>query len=180
MKKFVFISLIAMVLTACNTTKVAENSSASKETIKLTQDFGKVEVTYSGDNWEQIRATATAAVPINNDAGMEQAMNIATLRAARNIIEFIQQDLKNQRTVEVLTTSLAKDVAENDNKSMKNAADIATKIVEKMTQDSAGIVKGAYVVDRKFSSDTKMVTVTMQVDKRSVRTANQLRGTMGM
>ena len=49
-----------------------------------------------------------------------------------------------------------------------------------MTQDSNGIIKGAYVIDRKVSGDTKMVTVTMQVDKRSVRTANQLRSSMGM
>ena len=91
-----------------------------------------------------------------------------------------QQDLKNQRTVDIMTTSLAKEVADNDNKSKQKAADIATKIVEKMTQDSNGIIKGAYVIDRKVSGDTKMVTVTMQVDKRSVRTANQLRSSMGM
>ena len=178
MKKLVVV-LFAIALTACSTTKVAEDS-ASKEATKFTQDFGKVEVTYSNDTWELIRATATAAIPITDEAGLEQAMNIATLRASRNIIEFMQQDLKNQRTVDIMTTSLAKEVADNDNKSKQKAADIATKIVEKMTQDSNGIIKGAYVIDRKVSGDTKMVTVTMQVDKRSVRTANQLRSSMGM
>jgi hypothetical protein len=40
-------------------------------------------------------------------------------------------------------------------------------------------LKGVYVLERKVSSDTKYVVVTVQVDKRSMNAARQLRVAMG-
>ena len=80
MKKLLIVAL-AVMATACSTTKLAEDTSP--EAIKYTQDFGKVEVTYTENTWTEIKSTGTAAVPISDDAGLEQAMNIATMRAKR-------------------------------------------------------------------------------------------------
>ena len=180
MKKLLIIAL-AFMATACSTaTKVAETESASKDAIKYTQDFGKVEVTFTDDgNWTEIKATATASVPISDDAGLEQAMNVAAMRAKRNIVEFIHTDLQSKKSVETLTSSLAKEVADNDQKSKEKAANIATQIVEKISVQADGIIKGAYIKDRKISSDARTVVVVVQVDKRSVRAANSIRVSMG-
>ena len=181
MKKLILVSFMAVALSACSTfNKSADVDPVSKDAVKYTQDFGKVEITYNDQTWEELRSTATAAIPINDDAGLEQAMNIATMRAKRNIIEFIQSDLKNQKTVDVMTNSLAKEIADNDQKSKEKAANIATKVAEKMVEESNGIVRGAYIKDRKVSGDQRVVSVTVQVDKRSVRTSSQLRASMGM
>jgi transcriptional regulator len=175
MKKLLIVAL-AVMATACSTTKLTEDSSP--EAIKYTQDFGKVEVTYTENTWTEIKSTGTAAVPINDDAGLEQAMNIATMRAKRNIVEFMNTDLKSGKTVDTITDSLAKEVSEDDNKTKQKAATIATKVSEKIAVDANGILKGVYIADRKVSSDGKVVVVVMKVDKRSMNAAKQLRAAM--
>jgi hypothetical protein len=179
MKKILSIAVLALAVSGCSTTKLAEVDPVSKDAVKYTQDFGKVEVTFNDDTWTEIKSTATAAIPINDDAGLEQAMNIATMRAKRNIVEFMNTDLKNNKTVDVITNSLAKEVSDNDQKSKERAANIATKVTEKMVEESNGIVRGSYIKERKISSDTRVVSVTVQVDKKSIRAASQIRASMG-
>jgi hypothetical protein len=111
--------------------------------------------------------------------GLEQGMNVATMRAKRNIVEFINQDLKSTKTTDTMTKSLAKNVSDNDEQSKQRAANIATEITEKISVQADGILKGVYVIDRKVSSDKRVVSVTIQVDKRSMRAAQQLRLAMG-
>lgn len=179
MKKLLSITVLALALSACSSTKLADVDPVSRDAVKYTQDFGKVEVTFDNDTWKEIKSTGTAAIPINDDAGLEQAMNIATMRAKRNIVEFMTTELKNNKTVDVMTNSLAKEIADNDQKSKEKAANIATKVTEKMVEDSNGILRGSYVKERKVSSDTRVVSVTVVVDRRSMRAANQLRASMG-
>lgn len=179
MKKLFAVAVIALAVSACSTTKLTDVDPVSRDAVKYTQDFGKVEVTFNDETWTEIKSTATAAIPINDDAGLEQAMNIATMRAKRNIVEFMTTELKNNKTVDVMTNSLAKEVADNDQKSKEKAANIATKVTEKMVEDSNGILRGSYIKERKISSDTRVVSVVVVVDRRSVRAANQLRASMG-
>jgi hypothetical protein len=70
-------------------------------------------------------------------------------------------------------------VSEDDLKSKQQAANIASEITEKISVESNGILKGIYIVERKVSSDAKTVVVTVQVDKRSMNAARQLRVAMG-
>lgn len=179
MKKLLFVAILALTATACSTTKLNEEAAYSSEAQKFTQDFGKVEVTFNdkGD-WESIKSSATSAVPIDNDMGIEQGMNVATMRAKRNIVEFINLDLKSTKTTDTITKSLAKNVAENDEQNKQRAANIASEITEKISVQADGILRGTYVVDRKVSNDHRVVSVTIQVDKRSMRAAKTLRAAM--
>ena len=178
MKK-IAVALIAVALTACSTTKLTADAT-SPDAVKFTQDFGKVEVTFNDKGeWETLKSSATSSVPIDVDAGLEQGMNVATMRAKRNIVEFINQDLKSTKTTDSITKALAKNVSDNDENSKQRAANIATEITEKISVQADGILKGVYVTDRKISSDNKTVSVTVQVDKRSMYAAQQLRMAMG-
>jgi len=179
MKNFLTIAVLALALSACSTTKVVEDS-ITKDSVKYTQDFGKVEVTFTdkGD-WESLKSSATAAVPLDDPAALEQAMNLASMRAKRNIVEFMKTDLQSSKTADSITNAIAKDVAADDSKTRERAGNIATKIQERIAVQADGIIKGAYVVDRKISSDIKTVVVTIQVDKRSMKAAQQFRASMG-
>ena len=180
MKNLIIVSAIALALSACSTTKLTDIDPVSNDAVKYTQDFGKVEVTFNdkGD-WDSIKSSGTSSVPIDVDAGLEQGMNIATMRAKRNIVEFINTDLKSSKTTEAMTNSLAKNVASGDETSQERAANIATQVQEKISVQADGLLKGVYVIERKISSDKRTVVVTVQVDKRSMRAANQLRMAMG-
>lgn len=179
MKKIAFAALIALALSACSTTKLSDNDISS-DAVKYTQDFGKVEVTFTdkGD-WDSLKSTATSSVPIEVDMGLEQGMNVATMRAKRNIVEFLNQDLKSTKTTDTITKSLAKTISEDSDTSKQKAANLASEITEKIAVQADGILKGVYVVDRKVSPDGKTVAVTVQVDKRSMRAAAQIRQAMG-
>lgn len=179
MKKLLIV-VLAVLATACSTTKLSDADAVNSEAVKFTQDFGKVEVTFTDDgNWTEIRSTATSSVPISDEAGLEQGMNIATLRAKRNIVEFINTDLKSNKSMEAMTNSLAKEIASNDEKSKEKAANIATQVAEKISVQADGILRGVYVTERKVSSDGKTVSVKVQVDKRSIRAAKNIRMAMG-
>lgn len=173
-KRIFLVSVLAIAISACSTTKLAEDQTS--EGNKYARDFGKVEVTFNdkGD-WESIKSSATSFVPIENDAGVEQGMNVAAMRAKRNIIEFIQTDLKSSKTSDTITNALSADMKENDVNAKRKAADLTTKIQEKISVEANGIVRGAYILERKVSSDGKNVAVTIIVDKRSMKAATQIK-----
>ena len=100
MKKLI-LALAVLSLSACSSVKL--NTEVTDEAVKYTQDFGKVEVTFNdkGD-WTSLKSSATSAVPIDIDAGLEQGMNVATMRAKRNIVEFINTDLKSTKTTDTI------------------------------------------------------------------------------
>lgn len=176
MNKRIFItSLLALSLAACSTTKVADDD-LTKEGTKFVRDFGKVEITFNdkGD-WETIKSTATSFVPIENDAGLEQGMNVASMRAKRNIIEFINSDLKSKKTTETITKALAANMKEDGANAERKAADLTTQITENIAVEANGILRGAYLTERKITDDGKNVAVTVMVDKRSMRAAMSMR-----
>lgn len=178
MKKLILIAILVAAVSACSTTKHGsdDDSAFSSSAQQFTQDFGKVEVTFDDKgNWLVIKSSATSAVPINDDQGLEQGMNVAVMRAKRNIVEFIQSDLQSAKTTDTITKSLAKSIAQDDEMSKQKAANLAQEITEKIAVNANGILKGVYVVDRKVSPDHRMVSATVQVDKRSMKAAAQLR-----
>jgi hypothetical protein len=105
-------------------------------------------------------------------------MNLAAMRAKRNIVEFMNTDLRSSKTTETLTNALAKDVSLDDTKTKERAGNIATKIQEKISVQADGMLKGAYISDRKVSSDRSTVVVTLQIDKRSMLAAQRIRNAL--
>lgn len=180
MKKLILVTAVALALSACSTTKTVDLNDTSKDAVKYTQEFGKVEITFNDKGeWETLKSTGTSAIPLTDNAALEQAMNVATMRAKRNIVEFIQTDLNSSKSHEAITNALAKDVSADESKTRERAGNIATKIQEKIAVEANGIVKGVYIVDRKISSDKSMAVVTVEVSKKSMRAAQQVRNSFG-
>jgi uncharacterized protein YceK len=179
MKKVFIAVAIMAVLSGCSTTKTVDVDPVTKDAVKYTQEFGKVEVTFNDKGeWESLKSTATSAIPLSDNAALEQAMNVASMRAKRNIVEFVSSDVKSSKTTDAIVNALAKDVSSDDAKGKERAGKIASNITEKISVEANGIVRGAYILDRKVSDDKTMVVVTMQVDKRSMRAASQFNSSM--
>jgi len=180
MKKLILVTAVALALSACSTTKTVDLNDTSKDAVKYTQEFGKVEITFNDKGeWETLKSTGTSAIPLTDNSALEQAMNVATMRAKRNIVEFIQTDLNSSKSHEAITNALAKDVSADESKTRERAGNIATKIQEKIAVEANGIVKGVYIVDRKISGDKTMAVVTVEVSKKSMRAAQQVRNSFG-
>ena len=119
MKKLILVTAVALALSACSTTKTIDLNDTSKDAVKYTQEFGKVEITFNDKGeWETLKSTGTSAIPLTDNAALEQAMNVATMRAKRNIVEFIQTDLNSSKSHEAITNALAKDVSADESKTI--------------------------------------------------------------
>lgn len=156
MKKLI---ILALILTSCKSI-----NPISTNTIDFAETSGKIKVTIKGDEWQKIESSGMANLLMKDDNAIEQAMNVAVLRAKANLIEFLESEVKSSKSSEVITNSLIK---ESINKEI--ASDIASKVNERIYTESKGIIKGAYVSERKVSNDQKSVMVTIVVDKNIIK-----------
>lgn len=156
MKKLI---ILALILTSCKSI-----NPISTNTVDFAETSGKIKVTIKGDEWQKIESSGMANLLMKDDNAIEQAMNVAALRAKANLIEFLESEVKSSKSSEVITNSLIK---ESINKEI--ASDIASKVNEKIYTESKGIIKGAYVSERKVSNDQKSVMVTIVVDKNIIK-----------
>jgi len=170
MKLRAFALAATLILSACSTTSKL-SGEVTPEGVELAKDFGKVEVSYTtfGD-WKSITSTASSNIPIQHDAGLEQAFNIATMRAKRNIVEFVSTDIRSKKISDTFTESMVDHSVTKD-----HAAKLSNKITESIVEESNGIVRGAYISKRVISEDGKNVSVTMVVDKKSLESAATIR-----
>lgn len=177
MIKNILLSAMVVSLAACSTVKPKEEITA--DAVKYSRDFGKVEVTFTNrGEWESITSTASSFVPMAHDGALEQGMNVATMRAKRNIVEFMKSDLRSKKTTDTITKAMAKNSSEDDVDAKQKAEEIATEIVEKITVEGNGIVRGAYVTKREVTDDAKNVSVTVTITKESLQSANYLHKVM--
>ena len=145
-----------------------------------------------------------AAVSTNSAEGREQAVTIATLRARRNIAEFLSTDINSSRSLVVVSRTLqkanekgtaessAQPIALTDDemgeidKDIKNGTTqntrtddnsftVANTVRERITSSSAAILKGVAVVAQDASPDFKTVRVQVRGERRNIGVANTIR-----
>jgi PBP1b-binding outer membrane lipoprotein LpoB len=77
---------------------------------------GTMTITFSSDGkFLEITSKGTAPIAGNNAFSIEQAAQVAQLRAKRNIAEFISTQLNTQRSVKVLSTAVQKSLENTTN-----------------------------------------------------------------
>ena len=77
---------------------------------------GIMTITFSADGkFLEITSKGTAPIAGNNAFSIEQAAQVAQLRAKRNIAEFISTDLKTTRSTKVLSTAVQKSLENTTN-----------------------------------------------------------------
>ena len=77
---------------------------------------GTMTITFSPDGkFLEITSKGTAPIAGNNAFSIEQAAQVAQLRAKRNIAEFISTQLNTQRSVKVLSTAVQKSLENTTN-----------------------------------------------------------------
>lgn len=160
MKKLITIISLLLITQACSHTPPKEIPT---EIVKFVESSGKVEIEVKGKEWQKIKVKGSAATPAKNKVALEQAMNIATLRAKANLVEFLEDDIKSTKATNTFTKSLIK-----EGETPENASEITTGVTEEIISSSKGIIKGAYVTDRSVSSGQDYVSVTITVDRKTV------------
>ncbi len=216
--KLLTIAIVAALATGCASNKPepvtkVQNKLEQKPDIKKAEaEFlevsGTLQLQFSEDgDWVAIKTTGTAPINFNHPQGREDAFMLATMRAKRNLVEFLTNDVKSGKVAENVTKTAMRDIvsnkntedrrrdSKNDNDSLfgsdgdvaggmyseeerRRASKIAQSVTETISDNSQFILKGAYVANRNVDRDSNMVAVTIMVSKKSMNTAAQVRTMM--
>lgn len=211
--KLIAVAVLATIVTGCASNKVepvtkVDNKLEQKPDIKkaeavFLEDNGTLQIQFSEEGeWLVIKTVGTAPINFNHAQGREDAFMLATMRAKRNLIEFMSNDVKSAKTAENIAKTSLRDIVTNSSTETKNrnvdpdsetdgtiggmASDenrrranrIAQSVTESMSDNSQAILRGAFVAKREVSRENNMVAVTIQVSKKSINASANLRTMM--
>lgn len=183
MKKSILAMAIAtsLVMSGCSSmnpfskTETEKQEELAVSKIEFLKSKGGIKLEFTEDGkWVKLQSTGTAETVSKNPNGAHEAYRVATLRAQRNISEFLNTDVRSKTMVDAVSTLNVGDV-EN---LKKDNNELVYKLIENITQDSHAMVVGMYVVKRDFDEDNKMVSVTIEVTQKSVQASQQLKKVM--
>lgn len=211
--KLIAVAVLATIVTGCASNKPepvtkVENKLEQKPDIKKAEaEFletnGTLQIQFSEEGeWLVIKTVGTAPINFNHAQGREDAFMLATMRAKRNLVEFMSNDVKSAKTAENIAKTSLRDIVRNSNNETKNrkvdpdtdddgvvggmaseedrrrASRIAQSVTESMSDNSQAILRGAFVAKREVSRENNMVSVTIQVSKKSINASANLRTMM--
>lgn len=162
MKKAIFLTSFLMCMTACTTTS---------DRSKLSADFmgGEIKVVYNkSGEFESLISTATAKVTSELQSAKDEAVTVATVKARRQISEFLKTEVDSERFVSTITKSIQEsDAVGGSNMSSVNAK-IATEVKETVKQKSESLLKGTYVESESYDAKNNLVVVTIRTGTKEV------------
>ena len=190
MKTTLIIIAALISIAGCGTTKPI-TAAAHQETI------GAVQITFDDTgNWIKLVSTGVAPTYDKSAQSVSEATKIASMRAKQNIAEFMNNDIRSDKLVDVVTKSV-KESSNGTNKnsheangadtnadssdksdSEKSAYDIntLTTVMEHIRDNSNAILRGVQVTNQTVSPESVWVEVT--VSKQSIGASQSLRNSM--
>jgi hypothetical protein len=147
---------LVMVLAGCSTTHTPRSERAEFR-------GGAISISYSKDGeFQSLRSKATAKVTSNLPSALDEAITVATLRARRQIVEFLKIEIESDQFIKVLTNSSQKSDQANSVRDLSTVrSDIGYSVREDLRQKSKGFVQGSYIVSEEFDPENKLVSVTV-------------------
>ena len=200
---FSAVALMVIGLAGCSSTPKNPTDATPGRTadVEFLEANGPLTLTFDDKgNWVSIKSSATAPLVNNAPEGVEIAFKTATMRAKRNLTEFMANDVKSTKSVQTISKSYLKNIAQVDSanesktagededaasnsqatkESRQKANTIAQTVRERIDDNSQAILKGVQVTERKVSKEQQHVSVTILVTQQSIKGAEQVRKAMG-
>lgn len=154
-------SIVLALCFACST----NNSPIKSQTVEFVQSSGKIEVEFKGGEWNKIQASGTAAILVDHNSDIEQAMNVATLRAKASLVEFLNENVKSSRSTRNVTTATNGD---------EKSAIIDSQAMESIISEASHILKGVVITERKVSENKDYVMVKIMADRKYVNASKNI------
>lgn len=175
MRKVIIGVTCAALLSACASVK-------DKSDAKVVSEFlgGDIKVTYSkSGEFESLASSASVKVISDLSSAKEEAVSVATVRARRQISEFLKTEVESERFVTTVTKSLQESDAVSGVSASTVNSKIAMDMKETIRQKSESLLKGTFVESEKFDTSSKVVTVTVKTGVKETGVANTVRKLMG-
>ena len=172
--KYFFLQLLSVMLIGCSSLDTTSNV--------ITSDFigGDLKVVYNKKGeFESISSKATAYVTNNLPNSRDQAVTIATLKARRQIAEFLKTEIQSERFLVTVSKSVQDTEITNQVGDNKESANIAYKVRESIRQRSNAILQGTYLQSENFNPDTKIVTVVVSAGTKENKLMKDVKKAVG-
>ena len=193
MKNVFILTAIACFVTGCGAIKPTALSASPvhQETI------GAVHITFDETgNWLKLVSTGIAPMHNKSALSVSEAAKIASMRAKQNIAEFMNNNIRSDKTVEVVTKSNShtasgseqnthEDNGAEDSISADGKANTEkrndeirtlTTVIERIRDDSSAILRGIQTTNQVVTDDQVLVEVC--VSKQSIAASQNLRAVM--
>lgn len=161
---------MVIILTACQSTAPVSQGEQNLQTF-----LGGITVTYkkSGE-FESLSSAASAPVVSDLPSAKDEAVTVATLRARRQISEFLNTDISSEKFTETVTSSLqqSSEIVGTQDKTVTTK--IAIQLRESIKQKSTAILRGSVVKSQIYDPQKKTVTVTVSAGTKATATSRQL------
>lgn len=158
---------------------------------------GKVALEYGNDGrWVSIASIATAPVGWAGQASVDQAVSVATLKARRNLAEFMGGELQTSRSLRVISRGVQRSVSGASSRQTSEVSSdeeiddraeatldsshekVAQTVRETISQRSAAILKGVMTTREDHDREAGTVTVEITASQRSIDAARSIRQEM--
>lgn len=174
MKTSISFLFLILLLVGCSSAPKKEDSggTASSEFIG-----GGVTLVYSKKGQllgVSSKATANASGKLQNS--VDQAVAVATLKARRQIAEFISTEVTSNRFVTTVSSDLQRSSDDGVELNKEGATNIALELRETIRQRSNQLLKGTVVDKETYDADSGIVTVVVRAGSAERKAADALRG----
>lgn len=192
MKNISIVIAIAISVAGCGTIKPITAAAVHEQTI------GAVQITFDDTgNWIKLVSTGVAPTHDKSAQAASEATKIAAMRAKQNIVEFLNNDIRSDKTVEIVTKSSRKSSTGSDKSSREGSGiewsdaiggnktntekdegelKIMTTVIERIRDNSSSILRGVQTTKQSVAPDHAWVEVT--VSKQSIAASQSLHNVM--
>jgi hypothetical protein len=173
MKRIVFYFICTLMLVGCSSTK--NNNQI------VSSDFlgGNLKINYTkSGEFDSLTSKASVKVTSELPSAKEEAVSIATIRARRQISEFLNTEVNSERFITTVTKNLQNSETSAGDNSMNVNSSIANEVRETVRQKSSSLLKGTIVDSEVYDPDTKSITVIIKTGVKETGIANTVRKIM--
>ena len=179
MKKLMIAAMIAAALSGCSTL-----TGKTDDKVKpITSEFlgGNIKVSYtSNGEFESMASSHTIRLTSALPYAQDEAYQVATLKARKQIAEFMKLDLETEKFTKTVFDNLQESVNEDNKESSSSVnAKIVGELKTSIKQKSSAILKGTYVESKAFDSGSNSITVVVKTRTKDIETAKSLSRLMG-
>jgi hypothetical protein len=171
MKYKTFMASLLLVLTGCSTTTSQDTESSQSEFIG-----GGITLIYSKKGeFLGLSSKATAQATGKLQSSVDSAIAVATLKARRQIAEFISVELSSERFVTTVSVDLQESKDNEDNLDKQSATQIALILRETIKQRSNQLLKGTVVESETYNDESRVVVVVVRAGSKERKASDALK-----
>lgn len=127
-----------------------------------------VKLTFGKDGqWERITSTGVAPMGRNEVTGAETAVTVATMKARRQISEFVKTEISSKQVVTIIA-----DTIRDGSKEGGDSESYARKLSDQITQTSSAILRGVMIESTNVNPEAGTATVVVYADRKTLQVAN--------